>query len=245
MSLITLNKQIGELRTKYQKNINDIYIWSSIAFTELKKAKSNKTILHQEHFTVASLSHKRKIERTPDEIEDIFTNAINYEFYFSIFVYIVAQSEAFLFDLIECLLSNDHRRLKLRINGINLPTKIDVDEIIDSQNISIIIEQLISNYLSSIFYASPKCQLEYLNKITGIEIPEDIFWQWIEIKATRDIIVHNQGIVNSVYIEKTGSYARQEKDSRIVIDEIYYDNSLGIIKSLIGKISSALQRKYK
>lgn len=56
----------------------------------------------------------------------------------------------------------------------------------------------------------------------------------MECKATRDIIVHNAGIINKIYIEKTGSNARGIIGEEIVIDKLYFENLLVLSKSLIG-----------
>lgn len=47
-----------------------------------------------------------------------------------------------------------------------------------------------------------KKQIEYFDKALGIKVDDDIWGKWVEIKARRDLWVHNAGIVNQVYIDK-------------------------------------------
>ncbi len=43
-----------------------------------------------------------------------------------------------------------------------------------------------------------------------------------EIKASRDILVHNKGIVNATYVSKAGSRARFRDGERLEIPERYH-----------------------
>ena len=60
-------------------------------------------------------------------------------------------------------------------------------------------------------YANPRCQSEYFRKALSINISDDEWNKWYEIKATRDIIVHNLGIINETYIE-IKNFPRKEVD---------------------------------
>lgn len=157
----------------------------------------------------------------------------------------MAQFEAFLFDIIKEILLDDIRKIKITVCGINFCKNIDINEVIDSSNKEEIINTIINKNLASLFYAAPKQQLEYLNKIAGISELEELFNNWIEIKATRDLIIHNQGFVNQVYLEKSGNKARQVLNKKIPIDDVYFKQTLANIKSLIGKITSKIQKNCK
>ncbi|MCA9408486.1 MAG: hypothetical protein KC733_07340 [Candidatus Omnitrophica bacterium] len=53
-----------------------------------------------------------------------------------------------------------------------------------------------------------------------LEIPA--FHQYVEVKATRDIYIHNQGIANQIYIEKSASHARVKKGAGLPITVDYF-----------------------
>lgn len=238
-------QRIGELRKKYQKSINNLFIWSSINIAALKEAKNNKAFLNQQHYPITSRRRDKQVDRSEHDVLQLINNALDYEYYYSIFAYAVAQCEGFIFDVIKETLLNDNRKLKISINGINFCKNVEVNDVIDASNKDEIINNIIEKNLTSIFYAAPKYQLEYLKKITSVKNIDEIFDFWVEIKATRDIIIHNQGIVNETYLIKSGNKARESLNKQIIIDENYFNQSLANIKSLIGKIASDIQRDGK
>ena len=160
----------------------------------------------------------------------------------------VAQFEAFQSDLISRILKIDKRRLKIRINGIDHVNKIDVSNILDVDSYDVVIENIIQKELSNIFYASSSKQNEYLQKIIGIEFDDrlnELSEKWIEYKATRDLIVHNAGIVNKKYLNKVGDMARWRLDEQVIVDEKYLNGFIAESKSFIGKICTSVQKKNK
>ena len=240
-----LYKQIGNLRKKYLKSINNITIWHSKVIEALKYAESDDSFINQENYSVVSTNKGvTNVKRNPDDMRTIINRASSFESYYAIFSYIVAIVESFLQEYLNIELHSDKRKVKIRINGINFESKIDVDVILDSEHLENIIDDIINKNIYSVFYASPKLQLDYLHKVSGIEIPEDLFKKWIEIKASRDLIIHNQGIINMIYLSKVDEHLiRGKLDEKIVIVKLYFENSVRAIKSLVGKICSMTQKK--
>ena len=97
----------------------------------------------------------------------------------------------------------------------------------------------------SLFYARPSAQFEYLEKVTSVVLDDELKDKWIENKATRDLIVHNSGLINKLYIKKSGNSARGKEGDRIVVDKQYLEASMANMKSLIGKICSQIQKGLK
>ena len=240
----------GDLRGTYQKKINNTHIWASIAYEAINVASANTEILSSKTFKVPSrsASKTRSIWRTKETLEEILNSAADTDFNYSIFTFIVAQVEAFLSDLISGVLRIDKRRLKTKVPGIDHTNKIDISEIIDSDDIDDIIEQIIKKELVGIFYASPEKQFEYLEKVIGISIDDklsDLASKWKEYKATRDIIIHNSGVANEVYVKKAGDHAKWKDSESIVVDQDYLNSLVADSKSFIGKICTAIQKKNK
>lgn len=239
----------GKLRTTYHKKINDTYIWTSIATSAIIEASANDEFLSKESIKVPTRSSKMKeIKRDKQALSNILEAAVKYDFNHSILTYLIAQIEAYFSDLIYGVLKIDNRRLKTKVNGINHTKTITVDEIINADSIESIIDELINKELISIFYASPEKQFEYLRLILGIEFDEKIeilFNKYIEYKASRDIVVHSSGIINDIYLKKSQENARGNIGDVLIIDENYLHNLAADSKSLIGKLSSALQKNSK
>jgi hypothetical protein len=167
--------------------------------------------------------------------------AVAQEIYFSVFVYVVAQVEAYLTDVLCEVLRFDIRRLKIKVKDINHLKNVDVSEIIDCNSKEDLIDKIIKKELASVFYASSRLQIEYFEKVTGAQLPDATIDSWVEIKATRDIIVHNSGVSNSVYIGKTDRLARGKEGERLPMNDEYFSNSLALMKSLVGKASNTIR----
>ena len=71
------------------------------------------------------------------------------------------------------------------------------------------IEALVEKELQDVFYDRPANWFEYMKTLTKIASPgEADAKQFAEIKATRDVFVHGQGMANAFYVDKAGSLAR-------------------------------------
>ena len=152
--------------------------------------------------------------------------------------------EGFLQDTISLCLHFDNRRIKTPVQGIDHVRKIEVTDIIDSSNKIELISLIIERELTKIFYAGPDKQKEYFDKVLGVNIVDELWNNWTENKATRDLIVHNKGIINKIYIAKVKENSRGKIGEQIKVDKVYFDKSLADLKSLIGNISSTLKREY-
>lgn len=78
-----------------------------------------------------------------------------------------------------------------------------------------------------------------------VSIDIEIKNKYVEINATRDLIVHNNGIVNEFYIRKSGDRARAQPGDRINVDFEYFDESISCIKDLVISIHKQLETKFK
>lgn len=245
MTLEEFKEHIGKIRQQKQKFLNDIYIWSTLVFQALDDSLSNDEFLNTKKFRVPSRIPSKEIRRTPEQVDKIIRNAKDKDLYHALFTFIIAQVESFMNDIISLCLQFDNRRLKATIPSINHTKKIDVSEIIDCNCKDDIISLLIEKELTAIFYASPHKQKEYFEQVLGVKLEEKLWNSWIENKATRDLILHNQCEINEIYISKTGTFARGKIGELITVNQDYFNKSLANLKSIIGKISSTIQKDFR
>jgi hypothetical protein len=66
-----------------------------------------------------------------------------------------------------------------------------------------------------------------------------------EIKASRDILVHNHGVVNAIYVGKAGRWARYHDGERLEIPEQYHRDSWETIKKVVHELSAAAAAKAR
>ena len=236
---------VGSCRTRTHREINDTCIWFSAALTSLEKSLDDPDFLSQQRFTVPSKKTNKTVPREPVAIERIIRDAVGVRIYHSVFVYLVAQVKACLNDLLREVLAFDPRRLKCRVQGINHTQKVEVDFVVNLVSIKDAVAQIVDMELASVFYAGPKAQLTYLEKVLGISLDNELKLSWREIKATRDILIHNSGVINPVYISKTDEAARGVTGEHLVVDKVYFEKSAMTMKSLVGRIVSKFQSELR
>jgi hypothetical protein len=66
-----------------------------------------------------------------------------------------------------------------------------------------------------------------------------------EIKASRDVLVHNSGIVNSAYLEKAGDRARFMVGDRLDVPEPYLLTSLRLVQGVIQDMAASAMAKAR
>lgn len=176
--------------------------------------------------------------------KEIIKNACNKDLYYSTFTYLVAGMEDFFTQLIKLILQKDNRRLLVTVKDINFKSKYDIENIVLANNKENIIDLIIEDRIISIMYANPRCQAEYFRKALSIDISDEEWNKWYEIKATRDIIVHNLGIINETYIEKTGTFARGNIGDTIILDTSYFLSTIKFMKKIISTCNVIIKDEF-
>ncbi|MDO1500326.1 hypothetical protein Q2T40_09310 [Winogradskyella maritima] len=101
--------------------------------------------------------------------------------------------------------------------------KIDASIALGADSIDSIKIDIVNSILNEIAYKSPKEYAEEFNKFVGINLLENpIFHRFIELKATRDIHIHNGGNANDIYISKAGPLARVKSGFYLPVSVQYF-----------------------
>jgi len=129
----------------------------------------------------------------------------------------------------------------LRILFSHIPEKLDIKteqiskkQLIDGNPL----DQAIENKVNSIGYKNLPDILMYFTKITGIDeniVSEVELNSLTEIKATRNLLIHNNLILNSFYIGSAGPNKRRSQGSngRLIIDQEYLYQSLVTMRGIL------------
>lgn len=224
------------------QSVNDSYIWFRVAADSLELASESSQVVAAREFQVPSRRAGKTVKRNEGQVQEILERARRTGLGRAVFVQLVAEMEAFLSDVLEATLIHDHSRLKVSVQGIDHTKSIKRDEVVDRIARGDLVEHLIQKELAAVFYANPRAQLDYLEQVTGITIDQSLVSSWSEIKATRDLLAHNSGRINSTYMRKAGELARGDLGSLVDVDDEYVTNSMATLKSMVGKIASAIQR---
>lgn len=111
-----------------------------------------------------------------------------------------------------------------------------------------ILNFFIKSKLDKLFYADIEKILTEFNKMLGIKISIEKadYNKLIEIKETRNLLLHNDLIVNEKYLKKTKDFKREIKiGKRLNIHKEYSLASLLLIRNTIQKIEKELLKKYR
>lgn len=140
----------------------------------------------------------------------------------------------------------------LRILLTNIPDKLDIksepiskEQLINGNPL----KQAIENKVNAISYKNLVDIISYFTKTTGINeqiVSEDELNSLLEIKATRNLLIHNNLIENSFYIETAGPNRRQPNgmNRRLKIDQDYLFESLVTMRTVLEKFQTELSEKY-
>lgn len=140
----------------------------------------------------------------------------------------------------------------LRILLTNIPDKLDIkgetiskEQLIDGNPL----KQAIENKVNAVSYKNLSDILKYFTKTTGINeniVTEDELNSLIEIKATRNLLIHNNLIENSFYRDTSGPNKRKPHgmNGRLGVDQDYLFQSLVTMRTVLGKFKTELLEKY-
>lgn len=146
--------------------------------------------------------------------------------------------ESWLFDVLRHLLSDKNR--------LNKKRRIEVSEIVTHNSLDELFKSIIESELNEIKYKKPSDWFFYLNNLVNITAPsKDQIDAISEIKASRDIIVHNEGIANEIYISKAGSLSRAKSGDRLAFDHVYAFESWKILNTVIKDVGQQISKKIE
>jgi hypothetical protein len=95
--------------------------------------------------------------------------------------------------------------------------------------------------LREVFYDRPANWFEYVKGMVHIAAPTAADAQrFAEIKATRDVLVHGQGVANAYYADKAGPLARAHPGQPLDVPGPYHQASWDLIRRLVRDIGTEM-----
>jgi hypothetical protein len=102
-------------------------------------------------------------------------------------------------------------------------TKISVGAVLEATSIEAVHAHAVDTMLNKLAYKSPADFADEVRKQMGITLLEcTAFHRYMELKATRDVYIHNRGIANKVYVDKAGQHARVQAGQFLPADVQYF-----------------------
>ncbi|MDA2937036.1 hypothetical protein MYX75_02075 [Acidobacteria bacterium AH-259-A15] len=126
--------------------------------------------------------------------------------------------------VVEAMLGDVIRALVLKYpKKLGTKRQIPAGVVLSASSIEEIHLHTIDSLLNDLSYKSPQdyaVAVEELISVRLLECPS--FHRYVEIKATRDVHIHNRGLANEVYARKVGSHARVNPGRLLPVDTIYF-----------------------
>lgn len=247
MSNKNVSKKIYKNHLSLVRELNDTFIFVNSTYQVLETywldSNGSKDKVDYEYLVPTKKNKKGSAYRTEQELADIYGAFLNQGMYESYLSTLVSKYESFLYECLKIVLLEYPQKRTINTSGIKIKTDINIEVIFENSSIEKVQEHAIDNILIQVFYADPKNYSEYFKKITGIEIDNDLLDDFYELKGTRDLIIHNNSIVNDVYLKKVGRKARATQ-GLIVVNKDYFEHSIALLKRLSGIISRETLRIY-
>ena len=98
--------------------------------------------------------------------------------------------------------------------------------------------------MTAVMYGRPGAYLRYVSELCGVDISDGVFSDCVEIKATRDLLVHNHSEINDVYLAKAGAKARGTLGDPVRVDSSYFAHCVGVLTRIFGIVERDTGHKF-
>jgi hypothetical protein len=125
--------------------------------------------------------------------------------------------------------------------------QINVNEVLQAKALKDLKFKVVDSELDRLRRKSPKEWFDYIKVQLKVDLPDrDLRGQFREMKATRDVWVHNDGYANEFYFEKAGAFARVSPvlNARPEITDEYLHSSWEVALNLMENLGRGLSEKF-
>jgi len=154
-------------------------------------------------------------------------------------IYQVALFDAYVPDMIRAVLLQYPGMLK------NKEKNLTYEEILNLHAKGLIVESLVDKEVDRFSRQSVREQIKWISKklqvnYVGNELQENVM---VELNARRNILVHNSGIVNQVYLDDVAN-SPLALGERVIVDNTYWNGCNRFLKNAAVALILALAKQY-
>lgn len=126
--------------------------------------------------------------------------------------------------LVESMFGDVIRVILMEYPGkIGSRRQVRCEEVLKAKSIEELHLHISNSILNELSYKSPTEFGKEAADIVSVNLLEcSAYHQYIEMKATRDVFVHNDGVANEIYVRKAGSHARVRSGVALPINQVYF-----------------------
>lgn len=205
---------------------HDYYTYTKRVWRLLHQlVKEGRTFTFRNPATGTSVDHHALLGRTQLYVTDYLTS--------STFQHFVSLFEDFVFELLRLWLASYPGSLSKK--------QIEMSAVLKAPDKSAIVLAVVEKELNELKYERLADWFTYLDRLARLGCPTaDEIETLTEIKASRDILVHNNGIANATYTAKAGVKARHRDGEKLEIPEQYHRASWESIHKVVRDLSAAV-----
>lgn len=148
--------------------------------------------------------------------------------------------------VIEAMLEDLVRIVLLKYpEKIGAKKMIGIREVLAADSIETLHLHATNSLLNELSYKSPAAFADSLEQLLSLNLEKcPAFHKYVEMRATRDIHVHNRGVANEVYIAKAGSHARVDAGALLPVETFYFLESYEVCLKLVEWVEKKLHDKW-
>lgn len=222
-----MNSSISALTKKSVEELDDIYgfvAYNNLVYKLYRDSVANGFKITAELPHVNQSVDQNALRDKLDHYSKTYLRELGFQLSASVF-------EVWLFDVLRILLINPNR--------LNKKRKVDVADVISARSLEDLTRTVIDAELNEIRYRKPAEWFEYLASFANIGAPSAHDIERVsEIKASRDILAHNNGIANQIYLHKSGPLARVKEGEPIQISTEYFNDSWKHLRKVVETVGN-------
>lgn len=224
--------------------LNDTWILTGLMRPELKRRAETlaaSTSKVKRRYTVPKKGRIVESRRRDSDIAQIYQSQFDRGIFETNIVAMVSRVEAFIQECLVIVICHHPKKLSIIADKSGIP----LDLFLEHESRDDLLERYVALRCEGLMFGKPAEYLDKVERILSIQIDDDLKKDYIEIKASRDIIVHNLGEINRLYVDKAGEKARGAVGDELVVNRTYFRHVLVTAKTLSGAIQREVEKAYQ
>lgn len=236
------------------KRMNDIYLEAELVVGALRDLKArlpgdDPTAAARVRLSVPSVKGKDlTVSRMAPDLHRMIDDRMRSREYIQSLVFAVALAEEYLSDVLQLTIRAYPQKLLISPKGNALKDDqgmpVDARDLVRATSLADLIQEQASKRVRDAIYATPAQYCAYLASVVGFELPDELLKIFFEIKATRDVHIHNGGVANPTYVKKAGALARAADGVPLIVDGEYLKGAVACLKRVFTRTYKGMLEKY-
>ena len=223
--------------------LNDTWIVTGMLRDFLQERSEellNSDYKGKRQYQVPKRSRTVKSRRTDRDVGSVLKAQHERDVFATNIISIVSRMEAFLQECLTIAILAHPGKLSI-LDKAGVPLEL----FLELKDHDVLLERLVEARCQELMFAKPADYISKFERVLSIELPAETVADYLEIKATRDLLVHNQGRINNIYVAKAGANKRGENGDELRVDADYFGEVVVTAKSLSGAIQRLTEEQYE